>query len=309
MLSLFHKHCLTLFTLLLVGVKIVAQPNNAATEPYKSQIIQINKLMSNGYTGSNLSGVFAYYDAAAICMPEHYPAMYTLPAITNYYTQWLSASTTTKYTRTIYELEIMGEQLLESGVFEHLFAKADSTPVNYTGKYLRLWKITPKGLKILADCWGASTYLNGNVFPPISQLSVGNDRPVIKTSSLVKEIKRRNQLIADLVQQRKGAEHATLFTPDAIYMTYYQPMLIGMDQLRPYFIDHEKPGDGFVDSIAINMGAILPMGNFVFEQGYYKVHWRNNDDSRVIVTGKSINIWKRGKDGTLRMYRQMVNHD
>ena len=127
---------------------------------------------------------------------------------------------------------------------------------------------------------------------------------------VAEEIRGRNAIIGKLVTERKGGEHADLFLPDAIYMTYYTPMLVGIDNIRRYFIEHERPGEVAIDSLALSTGNIYPMdgGDLQLEQGFYVVDWRAGGDSGT-VRGKSLNLWKRNQDGTLMLYRQAVNHD
>ncbi len=86
-------------------------------------------------------------------------------------------------------------------------------------------------------------------------------------------------------------------------------MLVGIEKVKAYFIEHEKPGDVQIASLQINTSKIIDMGNFVLEHGYYRIAGNSGNNASWVVTGKSINLWKRDEKGTLLLYRQMVNHD
>ncbi|MEZ0130685.1 hypothetical protein AB9T88_13345, partial [Flavobacterium sp. LBUM151] len=62
-----------------------------------------------------------------------------------------------------------------------------------------------------------------------------------------------------------------MFTNDAIFMTYDTPMLIGMENIKPYFIEHEKPNEVSIDFLEIKTSTMIALGNFVIEYGYYHV--------------------------------------
>jgi hypothetical protein len=126
---------------------------------------------------------------------------------------------------------------------------------------------------------------------------------------MAREIGGRNAPIGRLVSERKGDGHANLFLPDAIYMTYYTPMLAGIGNIRPYFVEHEQPGGVTIQSLELNAANIYPMadGKMLLEQGFYKVAWRAGGDGGT-VTGKSLNLWKRDTAGTPMLYREAVNH-
>ena len=87
-------------------------------------------------------------------------------------------------------------------------------------------------------------------------------------------------------------------------------MFIGMETIKPYFTEHERPDNVSIDSLSLKASKMIDLGNVVIEYGYYTVDvsWNNNKE-RVFISGKSTNIWKRDKTGKLMIYRQMVNHD
>jgi ketosteroid isomerase-like protein len=273
------------------------------------QIVERNALISGAFIEGDAEKIAENYMKNALMMPEHSTSRRGTEAITEYYASWLKAAKLNSFTKTIYEVQNLKDYALEIGTFTQNFTLQGGKPFEYKGKYMVLWRISTNmdTCWIEAEIWGANDYINDADFPAIKDTAIPEDEPDYNPV-LTDEVKLRNGIIAKLVTERKGGEHAALFMPDAIYMTYYTPMLIG-EEIKLYFVEHEKPGTLKIESIQINTNGVNETeGGLIIEYGSYKVDW-SDGDAKGTVTGKSINVWKRDANGTLMMYRQMVNHN
>lgn len=275
------------------------------------QVDARNKAFAQTLTDKDIAKITGFYTNTAELMPEHSQLRHGSENIRDYYSQWFAGTQANQAQKTIYEIQDLGNYALETGTFILSFDKINAGNYKYVGKYLTIWK-KPSGteteLKIAAQIWGANAGINDSDFPDIDDSKTISYDIAFDTETY-NELKERNAKIAKLVSERKGAEHAKLFMNDAIYMTYYTPMLVGMNKIEAYFTEHEKPGTLKIEDIAINNGGAIKVGkNIIIEFGSYKVDW-SDGDAKGTVTGKSINVWKRDAAGTLMLYRQMVNHD
>ena len=281
-------------------------------EFYIEKLNAINNELADAFVNKNIDVVMKYYDnKEPTCMPEFHKALYTKKGIQYYYQQWFDKAKINTYKRTVFEVQLVKNYLIEIGTFTNNFTKPDGSSLNYKGKYMNVWKIEKNGnLTLVSEIWGADTAVDKSNFSFIEQQA--SIMPSVKISKDVSdEIRKRNELIAKLVKKREGEKHATeLFTKDAIYMTYDTPMLIGMDNIKPYFTEHEKPNDLSIDFVQIKASTMINLLNFVVEYGYYyvDVSW-DNKKTKATVTGKSTNLWKKDEKGVWMLYRQMVNHD
>lgn len=303
----YSKAFLFLTLLLLMETSISGQSNNN----FKDKIKSINSRITKAYMDKNVATIISYFNIGATCMPEYHKTLYNKSDISKYFQQWFAATKSNIYSRTIYDVENIKDYLIEVGTFQNDFVKTDNDSFVYKGKYIRFWKIEKNTtLTILSDIWGAADYLDRSKFPSIENAETDIMPNYSVSQKVKKEVEKRNQTITELVIKRQGEQHSTFFSQDAIYMPYYKPMLIGIDSVKSYFVEHEKVGDVNIDSLQIKASKIIDLGNVVFEQGYYGVKWRTMDSkNKGVVTGKSINIWKRNEKGVLMLYRQMVNHD
>jgi len=294
--------CLPLMIFLSVSV-------NSQEDPLTIKLEIANKDRDHAIRSKNLTSITSFYAPLAVCMPEFHTAIEGVPSIQEYFSNWIKNIRSTTYTSRTNDFIKIQDAIIESGTFIDTIIKASGDILIYPGKYMRHWMINTKGeLKIVSEIWGAIEYIDRSLFPYIDQPAI---KPVPFHDSQYTNlyIVKRNALITRLVKERKGTEHAKLFTNDAIYMPYYMPMMTGIDQVTAYFTDHEKPGDVIIDSLNITSGKMFAMDDMILEHGFYGVRWIANDKSTGVVTGKSLNLWKKNEKGEWMLHRQMVNHN
>jgi ketosteroid isomerase-like protein len=303
------KYVIYLLALLLSPV-IEAQTILKPTDALWKAIEDKNQKQAKAFVTGDVPALMKNYWDWAVMMPEHSATRYYPDAIKDYYAQWFSLAKMNSCSKTIYEVIDHDGYALETGTFIQNYTLRGGKPYNYNGKYMVLWRTSSKLFDspwIAAEIWGANAPFDDAVLPQIKD----KDQAVEKRltgSDLEKEVKQRNDIIARLVKERKGGEHAQLFLPDAIYMTYYTPMLIGIDKIRPYFVEHEKPGDVIINSLFLDASLVMETKDGAIEFGLYSVGYTAGGHNGM-VNGKSINVWKHDKNGVLMLYRQMVNHN
>lgn len=303
------KHLIILLLFIVIPCK--AQ-SIKPTDALRKQIEAKNKSFADAFVAGDGSKMMENYTDRAVIMPEHSATRHGTNAIREYYSQWLGQAKVSSYKKTIFEIQDLDGYAIEIGTFTETFTKKGNKPYHYNGKYMVVWRTSSKDISapyIASEIWGANTSFNDTDLPQINDDKIAIDKETPFNKNLEKEIRERNGLIRQLVIDRKGEEHAKFFLPDAIYMTYYTPMLVGIDKIKPYFIEHEKPGEVVINSLLLDNSKLFETSSkIIIEYGFYKVDYTYKSDKGT-VSGKSINVWKRDKNGTLMLYRQAVNHD
>ncbi|RYZ88621.1 MAG: nuclear transport factor 2 family protein [Proteobacteria bacterium] len=297
----------------IVAVTLHLLCSPAAKDPlYREKLTTAYHELDQAFMAKDADKFMRYFQDSAIGMPEYHSTVYGKENLHQYYQQWFDSTQTLNFNRTIYEIQPAGNNLVVIGRFSHRFKKADSSIVDYAGKYMNVWAIGPHdSLYLKAEIWGSEHPINGSLLSFASRSSSGAMPAKVTVPAVEEEVKSRNQQIADYVKNRQGTLHATeMFMRDAIYLTYDTTMLVGMENIEAYFAEHEKPGAISIDSISLRASHIIPIDSLVFEYAYYfvAVSWDNHKGG-INVKGKSINLWKRNSDGKLMLWRQMVNHD
>lgn len=273
----------------------------------KDQIQLLNEKQSQAYLNSDKMNLMQMYATDAVCLPEFHSPIYTKADIDQYFTKLFQNAQIEVFKKEIFEVNEMGGNMIsEIGTYQ---LKQKSKEI-INGKYLIIWQKDKNGaLKINAEAWGSVKYIDRNQVP-YSQNPRVEMIPNIRVKAnakIIKELAQRNDFINQTVVGRDGGKHTEAFSNDAIFMHYYQPMIIGEENIKTYLIDHESPNVK-LDSLHIRASKIHDLGRFVIEYGYYSVNWSAGKDGGKSI-GKSVNIWKRDENGILKVYRQMVNHD
>jgi ketosteroid isomerase-like protein len=278
--------------------------------PLRERLQTSNRAFSEAFAAEDLAAVKSHYANDAVLMPEHSNVRFGKEAIEDFYRQWFDGARIGALRKIPYETLEFEDYAVETGAFVQTYTKDGAQPYEYSGKYMVLWAVDGDEPRIVSELWGANAPFDDAALPVVEDGAPTTDRVFRNDAKIAEEIRGRNAIIGKLVTERKGSEHADLFLPDAIYMTYYTPMLVGIDDIRRYFVEHERPGEVAIESLALSTGNIYPLdgGNLQLEQGFYVVDWRAGNNSGT-VRGKSLNLWKRNHEGTLMLYRQAVNHD
>lgn len=295
------------FIFFLLTFSLFAQENKTDST-IRKQIEEYNSSFATAFTDGNINDLTEVYTNLSILMPEHSRQRTGKDFIADFYKQWLSQSRITSYKKSILEIQDFGNYILEIGNFTEVLDYKDYKPFEYTGKYMVLWKKDSKSMTIAAEIWGSDTYLEDRFIPQIDDSMILPTEEYFSSDKLTKEVKAGNSKIKELVHKRLGEEHAKMFMPDAMYLTYYTPILSGKNEITAYFKEHEKPGSLVIEKISIQTSGIIDAKKAIIEFGFYSVDWRDGD-SNGNVKGKSINVWKRNDKGELMLFRQMVNHD
>ncbi|WP_343585891.1 DUF4440 domain-containing protein [Flavobacterium sp.] len=289
-------------------VSVFSQENKTDSDVRK-QIEDYNVVFATALFENNKDMMLKFYTDQSVLMPEHSRQRVGKKMIAAFYEQWLDQAKVNSFQKTILELQDFGNYILEIGNFTENLHLKDLKPYAYLGKYMVLWRKTSKNkMTIAAEIWGANSYFDDRFIPEIDDTAVPLTKEYTSSDKLINEVIERNGSIKNLVQNRLGAEHAKMFTPDAMYLTYYTPILSGEKDITAYFTEHEKPGTLKIEQISIQTSGVIVTKKAIVEFGFYNVDWRDGTNHGN-VKGKSINVWKRNEKGTLMLFRQMVNHD
>ncbi|MBB4802746.1 ketosteroid isomerase-like protein [Flavobacterium nitrogenifigens] len=290
-------------------VSIFAQENKIDLDIQK-QIEDYNSAFATAFVENNKDFILKRYNDQSVLMPEHNRERVGKNLIADFYEQWLNQAKVTSYQKKIVELQDFDNYVLEIGNFDENLHIKDLKSYTYSGKYMVLWKKEDKNkiTTIAAEIWGANSYFDDRFIPDVDDKMVPQTKAYTSSDKLISEVIERNSSIKNLVKNRQGAEHAKMFMPDAMYLTYYSPILSGEKEITAYFTEHEKPGTLSIDKISIQTSGVIVTNKAIIEFGFYSVDWSNGDKS-ANVKGKSINVWKRNNSGELMIFRQMVNHD
>ncbi len=300
--------CLTLLGLM--GNSIFGQ--SKSSDNYKSKIEEKNKQISKAFIDKKVEIISSLFDKDAICMPEFQPTMKGTEAIKEYYVEILNRRQTTSFSKTILETIRLKNNIVEIGTYNTTYQNIDRKQTTLNGKYLNIWIVQSNGdLKLKAESFG---YLQ-NIDNPTFQLvkiskkhsSYNFPQQPNENNDLAFQLKALNALMEKSVQTRDGNLRAEFFTDDGVFMPFADSAKVGMKNIRTHLIAYNNYPVK-IDTISIYNEYFEDCGNFIIEYPRFYVKWHTSDNSGV-GSGKGIRIWKREKNCSLRLYREIGIHD
>lgn len=286
----------------------------AGSKRYRSDKITleletINEKIQRLLLNKDADSLVALYSAKFTFLPEFKSAITERNTLKKFYNDWFNSVNDMTYKKTIYKVEAFADYDLEIGNFSLTYSTAQNSKKDYTGKYMIMWKRNAKKeLTILSEAFGSDKHIGPDDVPYATVEITGGYvlNKNIVSNELKPEIEEYDKILTKAVEDGNGNARADGFTQDGIYMPHYDPLLDGMDALRPYMMKTYTPGSKLF--VKNNYREIFTSGEFVFIDGHFKGGW-GDPVTGGKFEGNMSNLMKRDKNGKLLMYRQLANND
>jgi ketosteroid isomerase-like protein len=206
----------------------------------------------------------------------------------------------------------LGTRLVELGTFTTtLTFKQTGRQYTLRGKYQNLWEKREPGKPVLVT--EASNY-NHQVeiadqlrFGAVPAVQIAYQAHVPVNSNISFELAALNRLMEEAFTQHDANIAARFFTDDGAFIYSSNPIYRGRKELDAFFVQHMREMPVF-EKLDCRTDRIDVLDGYVIEYASHVANWRNGDSSGV-NTGKNLRIWRREKDGSLKMFRQMAMYD
>ena len=120
--------------------------------------------------------------------------------------------------------------------------------------------------------------------------------------------KLNKEMVKDMLEGNTD-HNLSLYTPDAISLPSYEPMMEGTDAIRKSSEDMKKSGMK-ITAFETNTYKVMSAGNLVNEIGTYKMTMTMPGMSKPMNDhGKYLTIWEKQKDGSLKIKVETWNTD
>jgi ketosteroid isomerase-like protein len=298
-------------TLLLILEKTVFGQSKIS-DKFKTKLEIINKQISQAFIDKKVEVLINHFDTDAVCMPEFQPTLKGTDAIKDYYTEIINRRQITTFNKTISETIQLKSNIAEIGTFTTTYQSIEGQKTTLNGKYLNIWTLQTNGnLKLKAESFG---YLHSIDNPTLHLVKISKDYLGYKfpqqsktTNDLAFQLRALNTLMEKSVQTRDGNLRADFFTDDATFMPFADSSKVGIKSIRTHLIAYNSYPVK-IDTISIYNEYFEDCGNFIIEYPRFYVKWHTADNSGV-GSGKGIRIWKREKNCSLKLYREIGIHD
>jgi ketosteroid isomerase-like protein len=259
---------------------------------YNQQIIKAAKIKS-------FDEISDLYDNESFLMAEYNPLIQSINNIKIYYDTIFARENIKEYSRQTVDIVEFTDRIIEIGLFTKILENSEK----FSGKYFNVWKIDQEGqLKFRAESFG---YLH-QVDDPSMLLVPEASKIKPEFIDIPLELDAYNALNETNVIDRNPERSANIYADDAMYLPFADTIKSGKSNLLEHYqAYYQNPAK--IDSIEVQTYAYDKVENgFIRYAGFY-VDWTVPGFSGN-TTGTGISFWRREKDNTLRMYRQIGLH-
>ncbi|SKC62747.1 Cif family virulence factor [Ohtaekwangia koreensis] len=275
----------------------------------RMELEAINSRIEQLYLTEDVDALTNLYASQFTFFPEYKPAIFEIKALNKFFKDWFTAGDVKIYKKKISVVETYSNHLLELGAFSFHYSSIKNPQGEYKGNYMVLWKKDNDGkLSIISETFGADTYIEPDVVPYADvQVEETNFTAINNMDKkLIAEVKEFDAVVLKAVANSDGKARADGFTEDAILLSNFDSIRVGMENIRPKMLKTYTPNMSYIVKHYYN--RIYDLGDYVFVVGQYKGGWGDSTKGGKFE-GNMSNLLKRTKNGKLLMHRQAGNRD
>ena len=204
-------------------------------------------------------------------------------------------------------MEVYADHLLELGTFSFHYSSSKKPRGEYKGNYMVIWKSDNDGKwSIMSETFGADTYIEPEVMPYADVEKTNLTALDNVNKKLIAEVEKFDAVVLKAVATGDGKARAEGFTTDAILVSTFDSIHVGMETIRPKMLKTYTPNMSYLVKHYYN--RIYDLGDYVFVAGQYK--GGSGDSTKGgRFEGNMSNLLKRTKNRKLLMHRQAGNRD
>ena len=275
------------------------QKNKNTDESVVNILYEYNQQIIKATKAKSFDGISDFYDNETFLMAEYNPLIHTKKNIKIYYDTIFARENVVAYTRQTVDIVRFTDKIIEIGLFTKILEDSEK----FRGKYFNVWKLNNEGqLKLRAESFG---YLHQVENPSILLVPEANTSKT-KAINIPLELDAYNALNETNVIDRIPERSANVYADDAMYLPFADTIKTGKSNLlKHYTAYYQNPAK--IDSIQEITYAYDEVENgYIRYTGFY-VDWSVPGFSGNTI-GTGISYWRREKDNTLRLYRQIGLH-
>src|SRR5688572_2110364 len=292
-----------------LNIDLKSQSTTKNSDDSRIELESINSRIEQLYLTEDVNALTSLYAIQFTFFPEYKPAIFESKRLKKFFKDWFTGGDVKRFKKKILAVEIYSDHLLELGTFSLHYSSIKNPQGEYKGNYMVLWKSDNDGkLSIVSETFGADTYIEPEVVPYADvQVEETNFTAIDNANKkLIAEIEEFDAVVLKAVANSDGNARAEGFTKDAILLSNFDSIRVGMENIRPKMLKTYTSNMSYIVKHYYN--RIYDLGNYVFVSGQYKGGWGDSIKGGRFE-GNMSNLLKRTKHGKLLMHRQAGNRD
>jgi ketosteroid isomerase-like protein len=306
-------HLILLIVLYWVGIHFVSAQNSVqADERTVAFLKQYRTDYCKAIQAKSPAQLGRYYAQNVRLMPEFQKTVMGKANAVAYHTAFLARFTVQKCSRTEIEILNLGTRVVELGTFiTTATLKSTGKAYELQGKYQTFWEQQPPGgLVLLTEAWNYSQPVDiadQLRFAQVPAVYTALEPHVPITTSISFELAALNRLLETTITQHDAVVWSQFYTDDTKLVYSNNPIYEGRKAVDDFLEKHVKQIPIF-EKLDIRNDRIDDLGTYVIEYASHIASFRAGTFGGV-NTGKNVTIWRREKNGSLKIFRGMAMYD
>jgi ketosteroid isomerase-like protein len=260
----------------------------------------------------DIEPIVSPYVEDARLIPPYHGTVFGPANVRSYYSAFFERFDVREYRRDELKTFNLGSRLIVIGRYALSLAAVGGAQVHeITGSYMDIWESVPgKPLGLMTHAWNTDAYspvANDLRFSDVPSVRTAFEAHVPVSGGLSFELAALNRLHEVAILQHDDKVWSQFFAEDAVLLANQHGLLQGRPAIDAYLADHVKEMPVF-EKLDIRNDEIDATGRYVIEYASHVANWRNGDSSGV-NTGKNIRLWRREREGTLKMICGIGTYD
>lgn len=290
------------------GIGAISKNVSENSKDWRTELEAINSTTEQLYITEDADALTNLYARQFTFFPEYKPAIFETKLLNKFFKDWFAGGDVRAYRKKIHTVEQYDDHLLEMGTFSLQCSSIKNPQGEYNGHYMVLWKRNNVGkLSIVSETFGAASYIEPEVVPyanvMVEKINFSGIDKVNK--KLIAEVEAFDAIVLKAVATGDGNARANGFTDDAILLSAFDSIRVGIEAIRPKMLKTYTPSVSFIVKHYYN--TIVDLGDYVFVTGQYKGGWGDTTKGGRFE-GNMCSLFKR-TNGKLLAYRQSGNRD
>ncbi len=252
-----------------------------------------------------------YYDDHIRLMTEFQKTVMGKSNVAAYHKAFSTRFEIKSYSREASEVIDLKSMVVEYGIFALKVAlKSTGKEYELNGKYVNIWKRENSKLSLLTEGWNYNhpTDIGDQLrFTEVPTVDIALQAHSFINSNISFELAALNRLMEATISEHDQKIWTQFYADDAIVFTQRHPIQKGRKEIDAYYERHVKEMPVF-EKLDVRNDRIDELGEYVIEYASHIAIVRSGDFSGVF-TGKDLAIWKRQKNGSLKIFRHMGMYD
>ena len=253
-----------------------------------------------------------YYARGIRLMPQYQQTVMGDSNALAYHRAFLDRFDVHRYGRTEMEVLDLGARVVELGTFTMRVARRGASDAHeLRGTYQDFWERRDDGtLALVTQAWNYShpVAIAGQLrFDQVPAVHVALAAHLPVDGGVSFELAGLNRLLETTIAQHDPTVWSHFYADDVRLVYSHHPVYEGRAAVAAFLAEHVK-GLPVFEKLDVRTDRIDDLGRYVVEYASHIAAYRAGSQSGV-STGKNVTIWRRGANGSLKIFRSMAMYD